>query len=219
MLKKPLLRLIASGALLLLLLAAVISLTVAWYTKMVSSMGMEFHVAEWDFSANFAVDDIIVNVFEYQSLNENMAAPGTRGFIPLRLSTELSDTDVNFTITIDRTTMSDEFRARIFFYYLDEENAKVYLGGSPDAPDEDNTFTGIIPREDLGGNGGVANVKLYWEWLYEAPASVTDPLEREAWDEFDTNVGRNPELYAKDMVAKISIVGVQVEPTETTAQP
>ncbi len=222
-------KVILLGVTVLLLLSSVIFLTMAWYTKMVSVSGMEFHAAQWDFTANYAVDHIEINVFEYATLEKGRAAPGTGGMIPLRLSAWQSDTDVEYAITIDRSQMSEEFRERIYFYYLVDEvvvengetvtkQKKVYFNGSPTDPEaKDEILRGEIKKN------GEMNMYIYWEWLYTAPASLTEGLEpaarlevEAAWDEFDTAVGKNPELYVQDMNAKISIVGVEVEPKQNS---
>ncbi len=197
-------KMIFLGVTVLLLLSSVVFLTVAWYTKMVSVSGLQFHAAKWDFSTNFAVDTIEINVNDYTTLKEKRAAPGTSGKIPLKLSAWASDTAVNYAITIDRSEMSEEFRKRIFFYYKKGET-KVYFDGSPNNPNaEDQIMEGQILAQ------GEAVLEIYWEWIYEAPEVETDETVRLAWDEFDTRVGENPDLFIQDMNAKISIAGVEV---------
>ncbi len=208
------------GLAFVLALFSCIFMTVAWYTKMVSVSGLEFKTAEWDFTANYAVSGIVVNVYEYSTITDNpepLAAPGTKGYIPLKLSAWQSDTDVSFTLLLDRKTMSEEFQKRIFFYYCTttpggneisntETEYKVYLHGSPITPGADQAIMeGTVPRGDS------TEVYIFWEWLYEAPEGSTDEVAR-AWDEFDTNVGKNPAIYVDEMNAKISIAGVQAEP-------
>ncbi len=210
------------GTTVVILLAATVMFTVAWYTKMVSVSGLEFKTAEWDFTANYAVDDIAVNVYEYSTIRydeENpLAAPGTKGYIPIKLSAWQSDTDITFTLLLDRSSMSAEFQKRIFFYYYvdaegnllnTETGTKVYLHGSPENPSQaQETMVGTVKH------GSYTDVMIFWEWLYEAPDGSTDE-QIEEWDAFDNKVGRNSELYKEEMNAKVSILGVQVEPTRT----
>ncbi len=220
------------GVALLLLLSSVVYLTAAWYTKMVSVSGMQFHAAEWDFTANFAIDELQINVYEYTTLSgTGRAAPGTRGEIPLQLGAWQSDTDVEYTISIDRGLMSEEFKKRIFFYYEDATGNKVYFDGSPeDLLKEDQTtqpekqlLTGVI---DISQNTQ-KTVIIYWEWIYELPKpkEESEMTEEElnqwkekslVWDEFDTKVGMDPELYTQYMNAKISIMGVEVKPEKAS---
>ncbi len=221
---KPLIfKVVLLGVSLAVVLAMCVYMTVAWYTKMVSVTGLEFKVAEWDFTANYAGDDIIVNVYEYSTINwsetEQLAAPGTAGYIPLKLGAWQSDTDVQFTLLMDRSTMSEDFQKRIFFYCWgdadgnilnqEEEGArKIYLQGSPENPTDttQHVMTGYVNRS------GETEVRVFWEWVYTAPTGST-PEQIETWDEFDTQVGKNPKIYKYDMNAKITIAGVQVEPT------
>lgn len=193
------------GLSLLLLTAAAIYLTTAWYTKMVSVSGVEFKAAQWDFTANHTVDDMVINVYEYASLNEKLAAPGTAGWIPITLGATESDTDINFQISVDKSSMSEEFQARISFYYKNAAGERQELGSA------EQFLSGVIPH------GGQTTANIYWEWLYEAPATVTDPQARTAWDEFDTQVGQNPALYVGDMSATLSIAGAQSVPVQSAA--
>ncbi len=220
-LKQLFVKMVLLGITVIILLAATIMFTVAWYTKMVSVSGLEFKTAEWDFTANYAVDDIAVNVYEYTSIRsdpEPMAAPGTKGYIPIKLSAWQSDTDITFTLLLDRTSMSEEFQRRIFFYYyVDEEGnilttetgTKVYLDGSPENPELEQ-----VPMVGNIEHGSSTVIMIFWEWLYEAPDGSTEAQISE-WDKFDTAVGKNPALYKEDMNAKISVLGVQVEPVRS----
>ncbi len=209
---------------LVLLLSVLVFFTVAWYTKMVSVSGMNFQAAQWDFTANFAIDQMVVSVYDYSSLSEDHAAPGALGYIPITLRAIQSDTDIQFTIQVDRSGMSEEFQERIFFFYykLDENGDRIqdengqdlrfYFQGSPTDPTVKENMVGVIEK------GQTLQVQVCWEWLYEAPESATDE-QKLAWDEFDTQVGLNPELYAQDMYAKISIAGVEVNPQEEPVVP
>ncbi len=212
---------IMMGAALLLLLAALIFFTTAWYTKMVSTSGVNLQAARWDYTANHTVDAVTANVYEYASLNQNVAAPGTGGWIPVKLGAQQSDTDVEYYLTVDRSSMSKEFRDRIYFYYLKDQETKlfdrllteeeekqyekIYFGASPLEPDNPDPvqMTGTIPK------GGEITVYVYWEWIYEAPDMATDEEALE-WDMFDTQVGMNPALYVEDMNATIKVIGVEV---------
>jgi hypothetical protein len=73
--------------------------------------------------------------------------------------------------------------------------------------------------------GTVATVIIYWEWIYELQfytetgevipqENLTDEQKEaiRAHDEFDTEVGRNPELYVKDMNAVIHIAELRSDP-------
>ncbi len=186
----------------LLLLVVGIYFTLAWYTKMTSVGGMNFNVAKWDFDANYSIGDLYLNVYSYTHVNGGLAAPGTSGEMPILLSAEDSDTDISFLITIDKTTMSNEFQERIYFY-KDKEMQQMIT--------PDSTITGIIDA------GGTTTVKIYWKWIYEFSDIPTGygTIENETaalFNEFDTAVGKRPDLYESKMNAAIRISGLQTDP-------
>ena len=198
---------------LLMLVAAGAYLTFAWYTKVTSVSGMEFNAAQWEFSANFEVDDIKVNVYSYTTSNDGMAAPGTAGVIPIRLGADQSDTDVDYEIYLDKSTMSPEFRERIYFY---KDKDMTELFDSASANTDEQKIAGKIDAN------GTTTVNIYWKWVYEykdvpgVDKKATDFNEKSlAFDEFDTLVGKKPDLYEPYMSATLSIVGTQSSPMIT----
>ena len=200
-------------AALLLLLSAGVWFAYAWYTKMTSVSGLDFEAARWDYSANYAVGDVSMNVFSSavqdetgrQIIEANKAAPGTSGYFPILLSAENSDVDVRYEAKVDKSTMSTEFRERIYFY----RDAAMTL---PVDMEDENVITGTIPR------GGTATMMIYWKWIYEqsditgAGGTVLIEETPEEFDAFDTKVGQHPDLYEPYMRAKVLITGTQIEP-------
>ncbi len=205
-------KMILLGLTLVLLISCLVYFTAAWYTKMVSVSGLKFEAAKWDFSANFAIDDFKINVYQYSSITQDKVAPGTGGVIPISLAAYQSETNISYMIAVKRDTMHEKFKERIFFYYLDASGNKVYFDGSPSNPKADSrTMVGEIAR------GEEAKVNIYWEWVYEAPVGSSAAVILE-WDEFDTEVGKNPELWSNQMNAEVSIIGEETRPTrEATA--
>lgn len=195
---------------LLMLVAAGAYLTFAWYTKVTSVSGMEFNAAQWEFTANFEVDDIKVNVYSYTTSNKGMAAPGTAGVIPILLGAKQSDTDVDFEIYLDKSTMSPEFRERIYFYTKETMKAEELF---------DSAATNTTGQQKIMGKidaNGETTVNIYWKWVYEYKdvpgADANDTAKSLAFDEFDTLVGKKPDLYEPYMSATLSIVGTQSSP-------
>lgn len=191
----------------LLLVAAGIYFTLAWYTKMTSVSGLEFDVAKWDYSANYSIGDYQLNVYEYSNVNGDKAAPGTAGEIPIVLTATSSDDDVEYKLTIDKSTMSPEFQERIFFYEDPEMEQMIT---------ETSSLTGVIER------GGESTVTVYWKWIYEFGEIPTgygkvENETAESFDEFDTEVGKHPDLYEPKMNATIVITGLQEKPKQTDA--
>jgi hypothetical protein len=208
-LRKKLIMLILSF---LLLIAVVIYATTAWFTKMVSTANMKFTVAKWDFTADQMLDDMTLNIYDYASLNDNLVAPGTNGYIPIELSAKKSDSDVDYYITVDKSNMSDEFKQRINIYYLDADSVRH------DFKNDGNDMSGTLAR------GTSTTITLYWEWIYEPTFTSTEDqaltdaekqAKLDAFNAYDTKVGKNPTLYAKYMNATIKIAGVQVVPAAT----
>ena len=145
----------------LLLVCTLLYISVAWYTKMTSVSGMDFRAAKWDFNANYQVDSFIVNVYEYTNVTKDRAAPGTAGEIPILLNAENADTDVEYFLYIDKSSMSAEFQKRLFFYYkVDGSEEMIQF------KDKTTVMEGIIP---LNSNKSLQNkeVKIYWEWVYD----------------------------------------------------
>ncbi len=218
-LKMFIIKLALSSLALILVLTSCIYITLAWYTKMVSVAGLEFKTAEWDFTANYAVSDIYIDVYQYSTITDTpdrLAAPGTKGYIPIKLGAYQSDTDIEFSLLIDRLSMSENFQKRIFFYYCTDASGKissvetdnrVYLHGSPTDPIP--TTSNQVPLDGTIKRQSNTDVMVFWEWVYEGGTTDT---EKEAWDEFDTSVGKNPALYLDEMHAKVMIYGVEILP-------
>jgi hypothetical protein len=193
-----------------LLVAVTFYATQAWFTKMTSVSGLRFDVAQWDFAANQLVDDRIVNVYQYASLANQVAAPGTAGIIPIELSATDSQTDIDYYITVDKSSMGEEFQDRIFFYFKDETTGlqKEFLNEGED-------LAGTLLR------GQTKVITIYWKWIYELeliPEGQDDAYTPEQLsimaehDRYDTLVGKNPALFATLMNARVLIAGAQVQP-------
>ena len=192
----------------LMLVSAGAYLTFAWYTKMTSVSGMEFNVAQWEFTANYEISDFQIEVMSYETLAGGKAAPGTKGEVPIRLGADKSDTDVSYEIWIDQSKMSAEFQQRIYFY-KNEAMTIPFVANSP--------ITGDILH------GESETVTIYWKWIYEykdIPGVDTTAddfaAKSKAFDEFDTAVGKHPEMYKDQMTAILSIVGTQKMPVGQT---
>jgi len=208
----------------LLLMAAGVYMAFAWYTKVTSASDMMFDAARWEYSANYAVDSFALGVYTspvtdatgtFQAVVDGKAAPGTSGYSPVVLSAANSDAAVGYVLKVDKSTMSPEFQERIYFYQDEAmtEPAGKDWGGEDR---ESDIITGIIPA------GSEKTVYIYWKWVYDL-AELEDMEDgirtteqtAEQFDEFDTQVGKNPEKYEPDMRAQILITGSQVQPEET----
>ena len=169
-LKKKGLVLVASLA---LLVAVLIAGTVAWYTRVSNVTALNMNVAKFDFNANYAYKDFDVNVDEFKNITEGMAAPGSRGVVPLKIMATASDVDVTYSIGLNFTEMDDRFKERIRFYWFSKDasgNPKMHVIDPATSVQTDNYIKGIIAA---GNNPSTPAEKkynyefIYWEWIYD----------------------------------------------------
>lgn len=214
------------AASLLLLLAAGVYMAYAWYTKNTSASEMSFNAARWEYSANFSTAPIELNISsmpithedgtEGVSIVNGKVAPGTEGYAPVILSAGESDVAVGYSLSVDKSLMSKEFKERIYFF-RDAEMTQPVSDSWGDADGNGRTvITGILEP------GETKTIILYWRWVYDAAEVSTIPGGRRytsvntaQFDEFDTKVGQDPERYKADMVAQVLISGTQVQPSGT----
>ncbi len=145
--KKKLILMLVSAT---LLIVAVVYLATAWYTKMVNVSDLQFDVAQWEFSANNLVDDILLKVYDYNGVEQDYAAPGTAGFIPVDLSMADAQTDIYYTAWLDTSGMSEQIAARIAFSYLSEVERTETAGTADDA--DENATTPTYTYTEIGGD-------------------------------------------------------------------
>lgn len=164
----------------LLLIASVVYMTFAWYTRTVNTGDASFDIAQWDFSADHSIVDFVIDVTKYSNVSNGKAGPGTSGTIPVKISALDSDTAVNYRLRaklVDAPTASDsnlpatmvldtevlkELRNRIRFYHL-VNGEKVILSGEEG---ENIYFYGTVSPH------GTSTETLYWEWVYELPVEM-----------------------------------------------
>lgn len=212
---------------LLLLLAAGMYMAYAWYTKNTSASEMSFDTARWEYSANFAAGPVELNICrmpvtyedgtEGVSIVEGKVAPGTEGYAPVILSAGESDVAVGYSLSVDKSLMSKEFRERIYFFQ-DAEMTKPAGDSWGDANGDGRTvITGVLEP------GETKTIILYWRWVYDAAEVSTiaggrryTSANAQQFDEFDTMVGQNPDRYEADMIAQVLISGTQVQPSASS---
>ena len=173
--KKTLLMLASLGVLVLVIAYA----SIAWYTNISNVAGMTFDVGKYDFQANYAGDNFLIQVDEYLNVDTDKAAPGTRGVIPIRVSAQ-GDVGAAYAINLDFSDMAQEFRDRIrFYYYTMENNQVVEYVLDENAEDIVGTLT----------SKGSITEYIYWEWIYTADitpilAAPYEENEELKWTEF-----------------------------------
>ena len=125
-----------------LVIVVLIALAIAWYTRVANTYAVTFDVADYDLSVNENVDDeYLLNVYEYAGLTNKVTstvtgegengqptysdqhtimAPGTIGWIPLKISAYHSDVDVNYTISLDSKMPEELYKHMRFFILADK---------------------------------------------------------------------------------------------------
>ena len=169
--KKALLALASLGMLVTVLIYG----TIAWYTTISNVTGITMKAANFDFEVNDQGQAHLIDVFQYQNLNAGLAAPGSGGVIPIKVSTtEKSEVGATYAINMDFTRMAPEFRDRLRFYYYkdkDDTNKKYYLTG-----DTNSDLIGTLAASKKGTDGKIVvepvTEYIYWEWLYTADVSA-----------------------------------------------
>ena len=154
---------LALGAALALLVGVLIAGTVAWYTQLSNITGMTMKAAKIDIRANYVADTVIINAGDYLNVSENKAAPGTKGVIPIRLDAEGSEVDVDYTVSLNFSSMADEFKNRIRFYYYKEVDGTTYEV-TVDPATAAATASAISGTVTIDGEN---YEYIYWEWVYE----------------------------------------------------
>ncbi len=108
----------------LVMTATLFSLGVAWYTRVSNIHAVTFDVADYELAVNDNTDnEFLVNVYSYANVTEKKAAPGTSGYIPLRMSARHSGIDVDYEI-IWENMMLEDLKTHIRFFYLVDTDGK-----------------------------------------------------------------------------------------------
>ncbi len=107
-----------------LIFSSLVYLGVAWYTRIATTHAVTFEVADYELAVNDNTEnEFLVNVYDYSNVKEKTMAPGTAGYIPLRMSARHSDIDVDFSIVV-KNRMSQKMQQHIRFFYLVDSTGK-----------------------------------------------------------------------------------------------
>lgn len=153
-----------------LVIVVLIALAIAWYTRVANTYAVTFDVADYDLSVNENVDDeYLLNVYKYAELTgtttdtttgaqHTMMAPGTIGWIPLKISAYHSDVNVKYYISLD-SKMPEKLYKHMRFFVLAEANPNP----------KDAKMTGEVSGSLVGQNS------TKYEFVYgDALESVSD---------------------------------------------
>ena len=168
------------------------------YAKYVSTIdgSGNLSVAKWNISVNNETETIETislgeKSYKGSSLIAERLAPGTEGVMELTLSTQNTDTAVDYKISFNNVQNKP---TNLFFKY--EDNNTAYY----DLEELNNKMYGTIEPN----SNKTVNIK--WEWPYETGEG--DQIETN--DQIDTEEGKLAKPFTFDMVVK----GLQSEPVE-----
>lgn len=155
----------------LLTIVVLFSLTVAWYTNVVQTSGLNFQTEQWNFDGEIALGETNISM-----------SPGSGGIVPLTIKNK-GDHIVAASVSVSKASLTGEdvtidpdvtinpyalMRQRLYFY-VDatttrggETVDRVYLGSN-----STYTYT-ILPNSDLVLTEDSYNApRIKWEWVYD----------------------------------------------------
>ncbi len=98
----------------LVMTASLVYLGVAWYTRIANTHAVTFEVADYELAVNDNTEnEFFVRVYNYSNVAHNQAAPGTDGYIPLKLSARHSEIYIDYSLFMESMmvpTLSEHFR-------------------------------------------------------------------------------------------------------------
>lgn len=181
----------------LIVVAVLVAVAIAWYTRIVNSYSVTFEVADYDLAINNDQKQFMLNVYEYSEVVNRKMAPGTIGWFPLDISAKYSQVNVDFTIAIENLMperIAKHFR--IFALMKAEPDGsggytyKLYYGDALQKADDiyatipdtegiplykkkyidttDVAITDVMPK------GENKILCIYWEWYLDAERANVD---------------------------------------------
>ncbi len=183
-----------------LILASLVYFGVAWYTRVTSTHAVTFEVADYELAINDNTDDeFIVNVYDYNNVRndstEKTMAPGTAGYIPLRMSARHSDINVNYSIVF-KNRMPEELQKHIRFFYLVNKS-----DGKPVVCDLEHTE---------GSTDSVVKESDRWKFISDPEAQLDARVEKKYFNLYPADIAEGN----KDAMAPFTIAGELLMDTE-----
>lgn len=98
----------------LIVVAVLVAVGIAWYTRIVNSYSVTFEVADYDLAINKNSDGyFLLDVYGYSQVTNKKMAPGTVGWLPLEISNTYGQVEVSYTIAVENlmpTEIAKHFR-------------------------------------------------------------------------------------------------------------
>ncbi len=172
------------------------------YAKYVSNFGgdMQAQVAKWSFKVNGSEGNaktfnLINTINKNDSVTEGTVAPGTSGYFDLELDGSGTETAINYVIN---TSLQNK-PANMHFYL--DENYTVELA----VENNEIVINDFIPLSEVDT---VKKVRIYWNWPLETGNTEEEIYKNDLIDS---------ESIGKEMIADITVTGIQVLPESKEA--
>lgn len=172
------------------------------YAKYVSNFGgdMQAQVAKWSFKVNGSEGNaktfnLINTINKNDSVAEGTVAPGTSGYFDLELDGSGTETAINYVIN---TSLQNK-PANMHFYL--DENYTVELA----VENNEIVINDFIPLSEVDT---VKKVRIYWNWPLETGNTEEEIYKNDLIDS---------ESIGKEMIADITVTGIQVLPESKEA--
>lgn len=172
------------------------------YAKYVSNFGgnMQAQVAKWSFKVNGSEGNaktfnLINTINKNDSVTEGTVAPGTSGYFDLELDGSGTETAINYVIN---TSLQNK-PANMHFYL--DENYTVELA----VENNEIVINDFIPLAEVDT---VKKVRIYWNWPLETGNTEEEIYKNDLIDS---------ESIGKEMIADITVTGIQVLPESKEA--
>ena len=187
----------------MLVIAVLIALAIAWYTRVANTYAVTFDVADYDLTMNENVDDeYLLNVYEYAGLTgqttsvnggsdagqdgtgqqHTMMAPGTIGWIPLKISAYHSDVDVTYYISLESKMPEELYKHMRFFVLAEKDQTGTGTVSNSQANPSQNTNSNAGYTFHYGDAvntvseiNGTNYTKVYLDQTYTSGSPSTDP--------------------------------------------
>lgn len=214
----------------LIVVAVLVAVGIAWYTRIVNSYSVTFEVADYDLAINNDQEEFKLDIYEYSEVVKRKMAPGTIGWFPLNVSAKHSQVDVSFTIALENL-MPEKIAKHFRIYALQKAEPdgsggytyNLYYGDAlPKAEDVYAKIPGtdeplykklyIDSKEtvinDVMPKNSDKTICFYWEWYLDAERANADHIDDSdvAGDEFefyydDTNKATRAAMDANQWAA------------------
>lgn len=191
--------------LLIVTIGALVLATYAWakYTTTISDGNATANVAKWNVTADFTNGSTWSQT--YQHVVTEKMAPGTSGYIPVKIN--FNDTEVCADYTITLVSVTGNTPANLKFYGADESTGttKRSSGVAATAVNNSVLVEGTYELDTHSAVNTSANSVtkyIYWEWPFETPDG----------DAQDTLDGQNAAAGDSSMTLTVKIDTVQVDP-------